>query len=173
MGRGWDTGLRRLGKEERGKEWVVFFNKYLIKTFNSWQKASIYIYNTCIYTYMHVCICTRTDVFVTMLECNVKSRLVALRLQRLLVRCTRPWSRCHLHLQWLYSRRGRVSPPLASNHYHHHHHPCIGLLKSLMSFPCVSKADWLRKSGRGSTSSGFGILHWLVFLQSLLLCWIY
>jgi len=35
MGRGRDTGLRRLGKEERGKEWVVFFNKYLIKTFNS------------------------------------------------------------------------------------------------------------------------------------------
>lgn len=39
---------------------------------------SIYIYNTCIYTYMHVCICTCTDVFVTMLECNIKSRLVAL-----------------------------------------------------------------------------------------------
>lgn len=48
---------------------------------------SIYIYNTCIYTYMHVCICTCTDVFVTMLEC--KSRLVALCLQRLIVRCTR------------------------------------------------------------------------------------
>lgn len=53
---------------------------------------SISIYNTCIYTYMHVCICTRTDVFVTMLECNVKSRLVALHLQRPQVRCT--GSRC-------------------------------------------------------------------------------
>lgn len=28
---------------------------------------------------MHVCICTCTDVFVTMLEWNIKSRLVALR----------------------------------------------------------------------------------------------
>lgn len=28
-------------------------------------------------------------------------------------------------------------------------------LKSLVSFPCVSKADWLRKSGRGGASSGF------------------
>lgn len=27
---------------------------------------------------MHVCICTCTDVFVTMLECNIKSRLVTL-----------------------------------------------------------------------------------------------
>lgn len=27
---------------------------------------------------MHVCICTCTDVFVTMLECNIKSVLVAL-----------------------------------------------------------------------------------------------
>lgn len=144
---------------------------------------SIYVYNTCIYTYMHVCICTCTDVFVTMLECNIKSRLVALysapasplhsagepawtHHQSL----TTSQRNSHLHLQWLYSRRGGVSPPLASNH---HHHPCIGLLKSLVSFPCVSKADWLIKSGRVGTSSGFGILHWLVFLQSLLLCWIY
>lgn len=43
---------------------------------------------------MHVCICTCTDVFVTMLGWNVKSRLVALCLQRLLVRCTQPGSRC-------------------------------------------------------------------------------
>lgn len=27
---------------------------------------------------MHVCICTCTDVFVTMFECNIKSRLVTL-----------------------------------------------------------------------------------------------
>lgn len=67
--------------------WGFLFNKYL-KTFNSRQKASLYIYNTCIYTYMHVCICTCTDVFVTMLECGVKSRLVTPCLQRLLVRCT-------------------------------------------------------------------------------------
>lgn len=46
---------------------------------------SIYIYNTCIYTYMHVCICTRMDVFVTILECNVKSRSVALRIRLLQV----------------------------------------------------------------------------------------
>lgn len=59
-----------------------------------------------------------------------------------------------LHLQWLYSRGGGGLPPLASEH-HHHHCPCTGLLKSLMSFPCVSKADWLIKSGRGRH------LHWV------------
>lgn len=42
-----------------------------------------------IYIYMHVCICTCTDVFVTTLECNFKSRLVALLLQRRKVLFTR------------------------------------------------------------------------------------
>lgn len=147
---------------------------------------SIYIYNTCIYTYMHVCICTRMDVF--LLECNVKSRLVALCPQRLLVRRAGPGGGpqsertispsshhnatvIYIFSGYIQEEAGSPPPPLASNH--HHHHPRIGLLKSLASFPCVSKADWLRKSGRGGTSSGFGILHWLVFLQSLLLCWIY
>lgn len=129
---------------------------------------SIYIYNTCIYTYMHVCICTRTGVFVTMLQHNVKSRLVELHHQSLIT----SQQNTHLHLQWLYSRRsGRGSqlhlphwPPSSSSLY----------WSSLVSFPCFfSKADWLKKSGRGGASSGFGILHWLVFLQSLLLCWIY
>lgn len=69
---------------------------------------------------MHVCICTRTDVFVMMSECSVKSRLVALCL-----RCVTIWSKATAKttsslsshhnknsLQWLYSRRGRIFPPI-------------------------------------------------------------
>lgn len=78
---------------------------------------------------MHVCICTRTDVFVSMLECNVKSSPggTAASSVRLLVRCTRSGSRSqralksltpsqqnsHLDLQWLYLRSGGY-PPLVS-----------------------------------------------------------
>lgn len=137
---------------------------------------------------MHVCICTCTDVFVTMLEWNIKSRLVAL--------CSAPASSSHS------AREAGVNAPSVSHYITTkqsstssvvifkkrrappppHCPPIIIIiifilvlvfLKSLISFPCVSKADWLIKSGRGGTSSGFGILHWLVFLQSLLLCWIY
>lgn len=94
---------------------------------------------------MHVCICTCTDVFVTMLEWNIKSRLVALR--------SAPASSSHsarggrrectislaLHHNKtvVYIFSGYIQeeagspppPPLSSNHHHHHLHPCIGLFK--------------------------------------------
>lgn len=61
---------------------------------------------------MQLCICTCTVVLVMMLEC--KSRLVAFffgppyrtHLQSL----DTSRQNSHLHLQWLYSRRGGVSP---------------------------------------------------------------
>lgn len=91
------------------------------------------------YVYAHV--------WTFLLECNVKSRLVA---------SSAPVSlSSHHNTTVIYIFSGYIqeeagSPP---------HWPRVGLffffLKSLMSFPCVSKADWLRKSGRGGASSGF------------------
>ena len=73
-----------------------------------------------IYTYMHVCICTRTDVFVTIFERDFKSRLVELRLQLVLVCCTRPGSRwdiislsSHLNKNLIYIFSGYIQEEVA------------------------------------------------------------
>lgn len=124
------------------------------------------------YIYILACMYMHTyKRFQTMLECSFKSRLVALQLQR--CKCANEsldQQNSHGRLQWLNSRGGGVST-LSSKHYPPP--PRVGLYKSIVSFPCVCKADWWRKSRRSGTSSGIMILHWLIFLQSLLLCWIY
>lgn len=77
---------------------------------------------------MHVCICTRMDVFVTMLECNVKSRSVALHLRRLQVHQSvthHETTVVYIFSGYIQEEAGSPPPPTI----HHHHHPCIGLSK--------------------------------------------